>query len=779
MQLLGLQIGPYKLQQLLGRGGMGEVYLAEDLKLTRQVALKVIQIDVLLGTNPAEIQKALQLFQREAQAIAQLHHPYILSLYGYGEQIVQKITLPYMVMPFCKEGSLNTWLRQRSPLTLETAIDLLLQAADALQYAHDQQIIHRDVKPANFLLRTRRNRQLPDLLLADFGIAALMSGTTNLSLVERGTPAYMAPEQWNALPTYATDQYALGVMAYQLLTGRTPFLGDQYQLMYQHLNVEPQPPSTHNPAIPQDIDLVILKALAKKPQDRFPSILAFAQAFQQAIQFMRQPTIVAVSPSQQPTLFAPNQQGGSSVCPTCGHRNRPGANFCQKDGTDLTPSVMNLSGQKFDHYLLLSLLGYGTFGHVYLADDTQNHQQTAVKVLYKHPSKEEEVSFMKEIGKRSLEHPNIIPILDFGIEPKSHVPYIGMSYASEGNIQQQHPKGTQLPIPLVISYVEQLAEVLQFAHSQGLIHGNIKPKNLLLGPEKKILLTDFASDSIFKDQSLKTAIQSKDADALLYIAPEQFQGKVDSASDQYAIGCMVFEWLSGTPPFLGTRDELQKLHLQALPPALPDTDPLLSSGIKHVISKTLNKDPNARFSTLQEFSLALKAEYEKEAVAWSNKTRSFRYPKRPAFAAPEQIFDNLKYASLEEKVEIYSIYLVWVPTDVESYKQRAELYFKLSKDEMALADCNRVVGLDSKSIYAYAYRGYMYAHLGKYEKGLNDLSYAMSLAPNNAGLYCDRGRIHFLSGDQRKALDDFDFGLKLDPTNIKIHRTRDELLKKG
>lgn len=107
MQLHGLQIGSYKLQQLLGRGGMGEVYLAEDLKLARQVALKVIQTDVLLEANSAEIQKALQLFQREAQAVGQLHHPYILSLYGYGEQIIQNMTLPYMVMPFCKEGSLT------------------------------------------------------------------------------------------------------------------------------------------------------------------------------------------------------------------------------------------------------------------------------------------------------------------------------------------------------------------------------------------------------------------------------------------------------------------------------------------------------------------------------------------------------------------------------------------------------------------------------------------------------------------------------------------------
>lgn len=458
--------------------------------------------------------------------------------------------------------------------------------------------------------------------------------------------------------------------------------------------------------------------------------------------------------------------------------NPPNAKFCPKDGTALPSIVADLSGQKLGYYLLLSLLGYGTFGQVYLADDTQNLQQVAVKVLYRRPSKEEEVSFMKEVGKRRLEHPHIIPILDFGIEPKSHVPYISMSYASEGNIQQLHPKGTQLPIPLVISYVEQLAEALQFAQSQGVIHGNIKPKNLLVGPEKKILLTDFASDSIFKDQPLKTAMQSKDADALLYTAPEQFQGKADSASDQYAIGCMVFEWLSGTSPFLGTKEELQRLHLQAPPPALPDTDPLLSSGIKNVISRALNKDPNARFSTPQEFSLALKAEYDKEADTWSDKANSILLSLRhnPKYAAPEQIFEKFEYATLEEKVERYTMYLLGAPTEAESYGARAMLYLELEKYEMALADCNRTVGLDSKSSHAYAFRGYMYAQLEKYENALNDFNHAINLAPNNADLYNDRGYTYFLMGDYQKALDDYDFGLTLDASNVRILSHRNELL---
>ena len=124
-----------------------------------------------------------------------------------------------------------------------------------MQYAHDNHVVHQDVKPSNFLIRTNKDHpQLPDLLLADFGIAKLNSATASMSRTVRGTPAYMAPEQWSGEPVPATDQYALAVLAYELLAGRPPFSGRQEQVMYQHFNVHPQAPSSINPTLPKDID---------------------------------------------------------------------------------------------------------------------------------------------------------------------------------------------------------------------------------------------------------------------------------------------------------------------------------------------------------------------------------------------------------------------------------------------------------------------------------------------------------------------------------------------
>src|SRR5712691_3256111 len=270
MRLEGQRIGRYNLLQLLGSGGMGEVYLAEDARIEQQVAIKVVR--------------------SEAKAIARLDHPNILPLFDYGEEHIGETNITYIVMPYRKEGSLASWLRLHSAGTLLTPQDLtffLRQAAEALQHAHDHEIIHQDVKPSNFLLRSRKEQpNHPDLLLSDFGIARFHSATSNASATIRGTPAYMAPEQWRGIPVFATDQYALAVMTYQLLVGRPPFHGGLEQIMYMHIHGQPPLPSSFNlgirPPIPPAIDTVLMRALEKSAADRFPSISAFADAFQQA-----------------------------------------------------------------------------------------------------------------------------------------------------------------------------------------------------------------------------------------------------------------------------------------------------------------------------------------------------------------------------------------------------------------------------------------------------------------------------------------------------------------
>ena len=284
MALETLKNNRYRIVRPLGSGSTGEVYLVEDnLNNRQEVVLKLLHAYAYPLTQ--EAQGASRAFKFEAGAIAQLNHPNILPLLDYGTETIDGEVVPFIVTPNCPEGSLETWLEQRSNsdvLTLEDAARIVRQVADALQYAHNQGVVHRDVKSANVFIHNKLNGP-PDMLVSDFGFAQPLPEARASGLDIRGTPGYMAPEQWEGQPVPATDQYSLAVMAYQMLTGRPPFVGGPGQVMRQHFTAQPQPPSTLNPRIPPSLDAVLLRALAKTPQERFPGISDFARAFQQAL----------------------------------------------------------------------------------------------------------------------------------------------------------------------------------------------------------------------------------------------------------------------------------------------------------------------------------------------------------------------------------------------------------------------------------------------------------------------------------------------------------------
>src|SRR6266853_2954622 len=258
----GQQLSHYRLVRLLKSGGMGEVYLAVDTLLHRQVAIKVIDTDALRYAETDVAKEAARLFLREAQAIAQLDHTNILPLYDSGEQSVNGTALMYMVMPYRQAGSLADWKRTHfggQLLPLAAVERIVQQAAFALQHAHDRQIVHQDVTPSNFLIHGDADHlSRLNLQLADFGVAKFMMKTSESQAI-RGTPSYMAPEQWEGHPIPATDQYALAVMSFELLIGRPPFVGSGWHnLWHQHYNVMPSPPSTINPKLPKELDAVLL-----------------------------------------------------------------------------------------------------------------------------------------------------------------------------------------------------------------------------------------------------------------------------------------------------------------------------------------------------------------------------------------------------------------------------------------------------------------------------------------------------------------------------------------
>ncbi len=264
--LEGTSLGRYQLLGRLGRGGMSEVYLAYDERMDRNVALKVV------SSSQADY---LERFQREADAISNLHHPHILPAYDYGDQEPWH----YLVMPNIEHGTLRHRL-EHGALSLEDADEMLNQIASALQAAHDSGIIHRDIKPSNILLRDDHYAYL-----ADFGLAKALEGGSELTQTGAllGTPEYMAPDLADGPATTSSDIYALGVLLYQMITGRVPFTGETPVSVYmKHVREQPLPPSFYNSSIPHSIDQVVLRALEKDPRRRYQSPQELAEAFTQA-----------------------------------------------------------------------------------------------------------------------------------------------------------------------------------------------------------------------------------------------------------------------------------------------------------------------------------------------------------------------------------------------------------------------------------------------------------------------------------------------------------------
>lgn len=262
----GRMLGRYRLESLVGRGGMAEVWRAEDTKLGRAVAVKVI-----LAAHATD-RNFVDRFLREARVVASLEHPNILPVYDVGEEE----ELPFLVMPFLDGGTLRDRM-QRGPVPLADAAAFIGQLAGALDAAHEAGVLHRDVKPANVLLG-----KADRLFLADFGIARLVETGTGLTATGMviGTPLYMAPEQAQGKPASpATDRYALAVIAYELLAGRPPFEGENpLSLMHQHVTTPAPVLSARIAGLPAGLDAVFERALAKDPAARHPTSCAFAAA---------------------------------------------------------------------------------------------------------------------------------------------------------------------------------------------------------------------------------------------------------------------------------------------------------------------------------------------------------------------------------------------------------------------------------------------------------------------------------------------------------------------
>jgi serine/threonine protein kinase len=570
----------YEILEELGRGGMGVVYKARQASLKRLVALKMIRDSALAGAQERA------RFRIEAEAAARMRHPHIVAIYEIGEHAGR----PYFAMEFVEGGSLDQYLASRPQVPAQAAT-LVRTLALAVQHAHEQKIVHRDLKPANILLRgmgkgerakaegTGPRDSLSPLpiplcpMISDFGLAKRLDSDSTAWTREGailGTASYMAPEQAAGRGRDigpAVDLYALGAILYELLTGRPPFQGDSWnETLQKVLQEEPVPLARFQPEVPRELETVCLKCLEKEPGRRYASAGELADDLGRVL------------------------DGKPVVAVPLGAKER----------------LARLAGR--DGYQIIDELGRGPRSTVYHARYEPLNQPVALKVFREGICTREEWEARLRRGAdlwAAVAHPNVIPVHRAGWW--DGVPYLVLEYVPHGSLAAKLV-GRPRSVRAALRLVEPLAEIVGYLHRQGVVHGNLKPSNILLAPDGIPRIADFRLTGGLFQGPLPT--EDEDPLGLSYLAPEVLRdpsAEPRPYSDIYGLGIILYALLTGRPPFAGTTTPqvLEQVRSQdPEPPSRRNRD--VTPNLDRFCLRCLRKNPWRRYARAYDVSLRLK-----------------------------------------------------------------------------------------------------------------------------------------------------------------------------
>lgn len=573
--VVGARIREYEILEVIGKGGMGTVYRARHVYLDEERAIKVIHSRLEGDKDIAE------RFIREARILSKLRHPNLVQIHEFGTLDEEDF---FMVLEMLRGESVLHRLRRMGTIPIAEAIRIVREAATGLQLAHQRGILHRDISPDNLLLvKDDTGREITKVI--DFGIAKpLVEGSqaftrTNTFL---GKPEYCSPEQCGVLEEgqlidHRSDIYSLGITFYHMITGKLPFYSPTPQGYFvKHVTDAPKPASSYfaTGEFSASLDRVILKALAKKREERYSTMAEFASELD-AVQVVEQSATAEYSTTLEP-------------------RSIPGLR----------------SGEIFARrYLIEAKIGEGGMGAVYKAQDQMLKVPVALKIMTGIVNDVRTLERFKRevILARRVAHPNVCRIYDFGESDNTN--YVSMQFVEGRSLAEILKKEGTMPPDRGVEIIKQLLRALEEAHRVGVIHRDLKPQNIMVDNSGSAFIMDFGI-SISADANRVTQ-----TGALIgtpyYMAPEQFEDRMtDHRADIYSVGVIMYEVFTGKLPFEATTPMaviMAHLKSEFLKPS--EVVPGFPAPLEDVIQKALEKDVSMRYQNAHELLRDLESAY--------------------------------------------------------------------------------------------------------------------------------------------------------------------------
>ncbi|PRQ07420.1 serine/threonine-protein kinase [Enhygromyxa salina] len=588
----------YRLDALLGAGGMGAVYRARHTSLQRDVAIKVLHPDI--GGDPSISKR----FDREAHSASRLDHPNCVRVSDFG---TTSAGVKYLVMDLLEGRELGASLGK--PWDPVDACEVLDQILAGLEHAHHCGIVHRDLKPENvFMVVDLRGQQVAKIV--DFGIAKLLDADGAAEVLTRagmvfGTPRYMSPEQAaGGKVDERSDLYSAGLLAFELLSGKPPFDSDDLAGILRMQIMAPPPPLPDS--VPAPLAAWVESLLEKSRHQRPASAeLARAQLTELRERLRERSTTVGGADGQTDppidALGATNEFAAATDL-TAATGELPQAAPAH---APLPSKPEHMPGHMVaGRFRLIALLGVGGMGAVFRAEDTQTGTPVAVKILHAALADDEELAarFEREAQTASeLDHPNIVPVFTHGTTPGAGnvAHYLVMPLLEGMELRELIESGLGVEPVRAAHLVLQLLSALAHAHAHQVVHRDLKPENVFVirdpAGNEYIQLVDFGLAKVAEAATSRRALTQfgQVFGTPAYMSPEQCRGEVvDARTDIYATGVILYELLAGHPPFISTDPvTLLRMQLASEPPALPLRVPV---ALRELVADLLIKDRDRR-----------------------------------------------------------------------------------------------------------------------------------------------------------------------------------------